>query len=62
MKNEVWKDIVGYEGLYQVSNLGRIKSLPRNGTIKQIREKKQKYDKHGYKCVDLYKNTLILLL
>ena len=25
--NEVWKDIKGYEGLYQVSNLGRIKSL-----------------------------------
>lgn len=29
MKNEVWKDIAGYEGLYQVSNLGRVKSLPR---------------------------------
>lgn len=27
--NEIWKDIVGYEGLYQVSNLGRIKSLSR---------------------------------
>ena len=26
---EIWKDIKGYEGLYQVSNLGRIKSLPR---------------------------------
>lgn len=25
--NEVWKDIKGYEGLYQISNLGRIKSL-----------------------------------
>ena len=24
---EIWKDIKGYEGLYQVSNLGRIKSL-----------------------------------
>jgi hypothetical protein len=24
---EIWKDIEGYEGLYQVSNLGRIKSL-----------------------------------
>ena len=24
---EVWKDIVGYEGLYQVSNYGRVKSL-----------------------------------
>ena len=26
---EVWKDVVGYEGLYQVSNLGRVKSLSR---------------------------------
>lgn len=26
---EIWKDIEGYEGFYQVSNLGRIKSLDR---------------------------------
>lgn len=26
---EIWKDIKGYEGLYQVSNLGRVRSLPR---------------------------------
>jgi len=26
---EIWKDIKGYEGIYQVSNLGRIKSLER---------------------------------
>lgn len=34
MKEE-WKNIEGYEGLYQVSSLGRIKSLPReiNGTL-----------------------------
>ena len=24
---EVWKDIKGYEGLYQVSNLGRVRAL-----------------------------------
>ena len=29
MENEVWKDITNYEGLYQISNLGRIKSLKR---------------------------------
>lgn len=29
MEKEIWKDVVGYEGLYQVSNLGRIKSLPK---------------------------------
>lgn len=27
---EVWKDIKGYEGLYQISNLGRVKSLRSN--------------------------------
>ena len=30
MNNELWKNIVGYEGLYQVSNLGRIKSLKKS--------------------------------
>lgn len=29
---EIWRDIENYEGLYQVSNLGRVKSLPRNTT------------------------------
>lgn len=29
MKKEIWKDIRGYEGMYQVSNLGRIKSIER---------------------------------
>ena len=28
-KNEIWKDIEGYEGMYQVSNLGRVRSLDR---------------------------------
>lgn len=28
---EIWKDITEYEGLYQVSSLGRVRSLPRDG-------------------------------
>lgn len=28
-EEEIWKDIPGYEGMYQASNLGRVKSLPR---------------------------------
>lgn len=37
MSYEVWKDVVGYEGLYQISNLGRVKSMERfrNGMIKE---------------------------
>lgn len=29
MENEIWKDVPGYEGIYQVSNLGRVKGLHR---------------------------------
>ena len=29
MDNEIWKDVIGYKGFYQVSNLGRIRSLDR---------------------------------
>ena len=40
-ENEIWKDVKGYEGEYQVSNLGRVKSLPREirngeGTTRKI--------------------------
>ena len=27
MREELWKDITGFEGLYQVSNLGKVRSL-----------------------------------
>jgi hypothetical protein len=61
MKEE-WKDIMGYENLYQISNFGRIKSLER---IKQIGKyffhfneiiMKLQTDSHGYKTVWLHKN------
>lgn len=32
MSGENWLPVVGYDGLYEVSNLGRVKSLPRKGT------------------------------
>lgn len=44
MDNEIWKDIPGYEGRYQASNLGRIKSILRGET----RIKKLRLDKCGY--------------
>ena len=37
---EIWKDIIGYEGLYQVSNLGNVKSLDRIDSIGHIRKGK----------------------
>lgn len=33
MENEIWKDIPGYAGIYQVSNYGRVKSLPKSYII-----------------------------
>ena len=36
---EIWKDIKGYEGLYQVSNLGRVKGLDRYVNCKYGRRK-----------------------
>ena len=32
--DEIWKDISGYEGAYQVSNLGRVRSLDRSRVVK----------------------------
>ena len=65
---EIWKDIEGYEGLYQVSNLGRVKSLNRDHqansrwgkTMKRvIKEKLLKEDKTGrYLRVSLSKNGI----
>lgn len=58
--NEEWRDCVGYEGLYQVSSLGRVRSLDRyvrakNGSqsLKRGRILTQKIDRYGYPCVVL---------
>lgn len=62
--NEVWKDIKGYEGLYQVSNLGRVKSLPKkrnNGTNFYIQKEtilKPQLKTKRYLGVGLVKNKL----
>lgn len=63
---EIWKDIKGYEGSYQVSNLGRVKSvgrlIERNGTedFYYIKERIRKPIKNnrGYLCVMLSKHCL----
>lgn len=60
MKNEIWKDVAGYEGLYQVSNEGRVKSLARTyigkgGGEYPIKERilKPITDSYGYLIVGL---------
>ena len=59
---EIWKSIEGYEGCYEVSNLGRAKSLERkvkhsNGNTQKLKERilKPRSDKDGYLYVNLCK-------
>ena len=54
---EIWKDIPSYEGLYQVSNLGRVKSLGNRYHRHNEILLKPKKDKYGYHIVTLYKNS-----
>ena len=48
--NEIYKDIQGYEGKYQISNLGNVYSLITNKILKP------RLTLDGYYQVDLYKN------
>lgn len=61
MNKETWKDVIGYAGLYQVSDLGRIRSLGRecnskNGSRQRKRERIliQEVTIHGYCRVRLF--------
>lgn len=52
---EIWKDIDGYEGIYQVSNLGRVRSLDRKvyNYMKKGRVLKPRDNGHHYQYVSL---------
>lgn len=63
MEKEIWKPVVGYEGLYEVSNLGRVKGLfwlqpPSKNNVRFHYERilKGHINKKGYKSVNLTKN------
>lgn len=59
---EVWKDIKGYEGIYQVSNFGNVKSLDRaDCTGRNLKGKlfSTKAKKNNYITVRLLKNAKI---
>ena len=60
MKNEEWRDVAGYEGLYQVSSEGRVKSLERtfidnSGRKRTVKERilKSRTNRYGYMEVNL---------
>lgn len=61
---EIWKDINGYEGFYQISNKGNVRSLTRvfarsDGKVKtfQGRMLKQGTNQSGYRYVNLSRNS-----
>ena len=62
---EIWKDYKDYEGLYQASNLGRLRSLDRwvskNGSMQFIKGRILKLLNHnaGYLSVNLWKNNKV---
>lgn len=55
---EIWRDVVGYEGYYEVSNSGRVRSLPRMTARGMMGGQilKPAKDKDGYLKVNLYKD------
>lgn len=64
MEKEIWKDISGYEGLYQVSNLGKVRSLERIAKAKgnsyrkiPAKEIAITYGTNGYLHASLWKNN-----
>ena len=68
MTVEEWRDVVGYEGFYQVSNLGNVKSLDRiierNGKLSYLKGKTIKacFSGRGYLTVGLSKNNKVKLV
>lgn len=61
---EKWLDIKDYEGLYQISNLGKVKSLEKKAGFSNRKERilKQHLDKDGYVKVYLCKNNKVKFL
>ena len=60
-KSETWKDVVGFEGLYKVSDKGRVYSVERRdsrGRRYGGRMLKPKYGGKGYPQVNLHKNGI----
>lgn len=67
MNKEIWKDIPGYKNYYQVSNIGRVRSLTRVVGFKRVGHKSKKTeigklkklvpDKNGYLRTSFYKDA-----
>lgn len=54
---EIWKDLIGYKGLYQISTKGRVKSLSRVCNTKKMKDGKYSKAIRNEKILKGYKNT-----
>lgn len=59
---EIWRDIKGYEGLYQVSNEGRVKSLERTWTCGEYNQIIRHYNEKLMKQVPIWNDYLRVCL
>ena len=60
-ESEIWKDVVGFEGLYKVSDKGNVYSVERRDATGRKRgglTLKPRYDKDGYLRINLRKNGI----
>ena len=55
IEGEIWRDIEGYEGIYQVSNYGRVRSL----RAEYMRVLKLRLESDGYVIARLVKNGIV---
>lgn len=55
---EIWKDVIGYEGIYQVSNMGRVKRIKQARGTHVGKVLKEVLGKDGYVYVKIFKEGL----
>jgi hypothetical protein len=55
---EEWRDVIGYEGSYEVSNLGNVRSVERKIMVTiPARPMKRMHTRHGRACMQLSRNN-----
>ena len=61
IESEEWRDVISYESLYQVSNLGRVRRLANSPKCKTTRILKLQFNENGYLVIMLCKASRVKL-
>ena len=56
--NEIWKNIDGFDGQYQISNFGRVRSIRSVSGVEKIIIRKHGIDRYGYPRISLLKKGM----